>query len=456
MLYVTGVISIIILIIRILRWSGGRSRRPPPEHNPPPQPDTTEFLPTPAERGIAGGRWHAPVARYDIAWDSYIIRETSLGDGYQLLDTADQPVFDELFEDIRYDVGSRMFICRHRSGARIFAAVTGQHWDAPFQTVFIDEWGNHTFRDEDHRYGVLDENFQPAFKETFDSLDGIAKGFFKVREPAGIGIIAGDGSTLLRNLSRVGEAVIEGRLLVVPGDGRQVLCTLETGEIRELTYDQVFVLRYRNGSSPQKNARLYLALRHMDELVPGTAAKRRKLTVLSGTGTALFDPGFDDLTTICVKGRYFFIAGTGDSEALWQRVEEATAAGGILSGTMRYALYDEEGGMLIPPDFTEMDYAFDGSQLIVTVGGQPHIVSWHDDYLDQDHLSWEMRGGRSGVLDLTGDVVIPLEWDRIEADFIEGPVRQVYAAREVPDGNVQYFDMDGNPLHFPDPPKRLL
>lgn len=379
--------------------------------------------------------------------------DTDVTGAKTIMNEEHKPVFEIVFDQVIYDNESHCFICSLPDSKGIWL-----YYITEKRGVFKDYTYINLPRTDMHyrtygynnKTGILDKDYAELTKAKYNSIKMVFDNYFLAKVNKGNFtesiLLDVNGIEILKNIRDVFATFSAAdKVLVKDLQDKYFFFNLSDHSIEYLPYKWIWLCTMPKGKTSSTNiaAHLLRAMKETDEVFEGYDLKKQKGTILDHEGKELFPPKYDSIDFLELGKLVHFEIGLGD-EQLWYHLSEEDFEHFDGSGfePMLYGIIDEADNIIIPIAYTEIDILKDQFYRVNKNGTLHFYKDCIQPYYDEPFWSWEIEGGKYGLYNNKGKLLLPAEYDEINA-----PLRNESADFiSVKEGKTEYWKIEGNDL----------
>ncbi|RZJ90998.1 MAG: hypothetical protein EOO20_06485 [Chryseobacterium sp.] len=396
-------------------------------------------------------QWHVDPFTYLITKGFYV--DTDATGAKTLRNEEHKPVFEIVFDQVIYDEERNYFICSlpDRKGfwlysitntLRVFKNYTYINLPGTYMHYRTYGYNNKT--------GILDKDYTELTKAKYNSIRMVFDDYFLAKVNRGTFtesiLIDVNGIEILKNIQDVFATFpAADKVLVKDLQDKYFFFNLSDHSIMHLPYKWIWLCTIPKGKTSVTNiaANLLRAMKETDEVFEGYDLKKLKGTILNQEGTELFPPKYDSIEFLEQGNLVHFEVGLGD-EQLWYYLSEEDFEhfDGSTFAPILYGIVDVAGNVIIPVAYTEIAILKEKFYQVNKDGALHFYQDCIQPYDDEPFWSWEIKGGKYGLYNNKGKLLLPAEYDELYAPLRNEPADFV----SVKAGKMEYWKIEGDDL----------
>lgn len=363
-----------------------------------------------------------------------------------------QVLIEAALERIIYDKENHCLICHQydRKGLWLYYVSDQKKVFRPYNYIGLPSaYMRYRTYGYNNRIGILNKDYTELTKAKYSNIRMIWGDYFladinKVDFAEQV-LIDLRGVEILNNIEYIySEHRINDTILLKDLQGGYLLFNLSDYSKRYLPYYWIWLCRVPTGKGSETKvvADLILAMKETEETFEGYTIKKPKGTVLNAEGKELFPPEYDSIAFVEKEHLLHFEVGTGDL-FLWKELaEDFEHFDGSRFAPMLYGIIDLKGQTIIPIEYTKISLIKDQFYKV----NQGARLSFEVDYggyaYDEPFWCWFVEGGKYGLYDLKGNLLLPVAYD----DIYEVPAGSKGDIALVTEDKIQFMSIEGDRL----------
>lgn len=337
-----------------------------------------------------------------------------------------KPVFEIVFDQIIYDEERNCFICSlpDRKGIWLYYIADKQSVFKDYTYIsFPSKYMHYRTYGYNNRTGILNKDYTELTKTKYTSVRMYDENHFVAEEPK-TGVVAQllidlKGAEILTDIAFIYTKFSTGDTILVKDlQDQYFFFNLSDHSIIELPYKWVLKCGTPTGKELENNgaANLLRAMKETDEVFEGYDLKRLKGTILNQEGKALFPPKYDSIEFVAQENLVHFKVGFGE-EQLWDYLSEEDFEHFDGSGfePMLYGIIDANDQIIIPIEYTRISLLKEQFYKVNKGARLSFEVDYGGYAYNEPYWCWSPEGGKYGLYDLSGNLLLPVEYEDIYA-----------------------------------------